>query len=41
VCTVSGTHGTTVKYQKAGTCSIEATQAGDANYTAAPPVTGH
>jgi streptogramin lyase len=36
VCTVSGT---TVTLVAVGTCTIEATQAGNANYAAAPPVT--
>ncbi len=36
VCTVTGT---TVNYVSAGTCSIDADQAGDSNYNAAPTVT--
>jgi uncharacterized repeat protein (TIGR01451 family) len=40
VCTVSGTNGSTVTYAAAGTCIIDANQAGDASYTAAPQVTG-
>jgi hypothetical protein len=36
VCTVSGT---TAKLVAAGTCSIQATQAGNSNYLPAPPVT--
>jgi large repetitive protein len=39
VCTVSGTNGTTVNYAAAGSCVIDANQAGNANYTAAPQVT--
>jgi hypothetical protein len=39
VCSVSGTDGTTVTYLKTGTCRIIATQSGDADYTAAHPVT--
>ena len=39
VCTVSGTNGTTVNYTAAGNCVIDANQAGDASYTAAPQVT--
>jgi YVTN family beta-propeller protein len=39
VCTVSGTDGTTVNYAAAGSCVIDANQAGNANYTAAPTVT--
>ncbi|HTW02454.1 MAG TPA: putative Ig domain-containing protein [Streptosporangiaceae bacterium] len=40
VCTVSGTNGTTVTYAAAGTCVIDANQAGNASYTTAPEVTG-
>jgi hypothetical protein len=36
VCTVSGS---TVTLVKAGTCTIKATQAGNADYDAAAPVT--
>ncbi|WP_297618390.1 Ig-like domain repeat protein [Nocardioides sp.] len=36
VCSVSGT---TVSFDHAGTCSVTATQAGDANHTAAAPLT--
>jgi hypothetical protein len=39
VCTVSGTNGATVSYTGAGSCVIDANQAGNANYTAAPTVT--
>ena len=39
VCTVSGTNGTTVNYTAAGNCVLDANQAGDASYTAAPQVT--
>jgi hypothetical protein len=38
-CTVSGANGTTVTYAAAGSCVLEANQAGNASYTAAPPVT--
>jgi uncharacterized repeat protein (TIGR01451 family) len=38
VCTVSGTNGTTVNYTAAGSCVIDANQAGNASYTAAPQV---
>ncbi len=38
VCTVSGTNGTTVTIVAAGTCTINATQAGSSNYIAAMPV---
>ena len=38
VCTVSGTDGATVNYAAVGTCVIDANQAGDANYSAAPEV---
>jgi uncharacterized repeat protein (TIGR01451 family) len=40
VCTVSGTNGATVSYAAAGSCVIDANQAGNASYTAAPQVTG-
>jgi len=36
---VSGTNGTTVSYLAAGSCVIDANQAGDASYSAAPQVT--
>jgi YVTN family beta-propeller protein len=39
VCTVSGTNGSTVTGVSAGTCTIAANQAGNANYNAAPQVT--
>jgi hypothetical protein len=39
VCAVSGTDGTTVNFNAAGTCRITAAQAGNANDTAAPSVT--
>jgi YVTN family beta-propeller protein len=39
VCNVSGTNGSTVNYTAAGSCVIDANQTGNANYTAAPPVT--
>ncbi len=39
VCTTSGTNGTTVTIVGAGTCSITANQAADANFNAATPVT--
>ena len=39
VCNVSGTNGTTVSYTAAGSCVIDANQAGNANYLAAPQVT--
>jgi len=39
ICTVSGTNGTTINYDGgAGTCTINANQAGDASYRAAPQV---
>lgn len=38
VCTVSGTHGTTLKYTGVGTCVIDANQAGNAGYLPAPKV---
>jgi hypothetical protein len=38
VCSVSGAHGTTLHYAAAGNCVIDANQAGNANYTAAPQV---
>ena len=39
VCTVSGTNGSTVTYTAAGSCVIDANQAGNAGYAAAPQVT--
>jgi uncharacterized repeat protein (TIGR01451 family) len=39
VCTVSGTNGTTVNYLTAGSCVIDANQAGNASYNVAPEVT--
>ena len=39
VCSVSGTNGATVNYLAVGSCVIDANQAGDASYTAAPQVT--
>jgi large repetitive protein len=39
VCSVSGTNGTTLSYTAAGTCVIDANQAGNTNYTPAPQVT--
>ena len=39
VCTVSGTNGSTVSYTAAGSCVIDASQAGNANYLAAPQLT--
>jgi hypothetical protein len=38
VCTVSGADGSTVNYAAAGSCVIDANQAGNANYTAVPQV---
>ncbi len=38
VCNVSGTNGTAVNYTAAGTCVIDANQAGNASYAAAPQV---
>ena len=38
VCDVSGTNGATVDYTAAGNCVIDANQAGDADYLAAPTV---
>ena len=38
VCTTGGTHGETVTFVAPGTCSITASQAGDANYAAATDV---
>jgi uncharacterized protein (TIGR03437 family) len=38
VCTVSGTNGTIVTLLAVGTCTIQATQAGDSTYAAAAPV---
>ncbi len=40
VCNVSGTNGTAVNYTAAGTCVIDANQAGNASYAAAPQVQG-
>ena len=40
VCSVSGIDGTTLSYVEAGTCVIDANQAGNASYAAAPTVTG-
>ena len=40
VCAVSGTNGTTVHYTGAGSCVIDANQAGNAQYLAAPQVQG-
>ena len=39
VCTVSGTDGATLQYQEPGRCVIDANQAGNASYAAAPAVT--
>ncbi len=39
VCTVSGTNGTTVNYLAVGSCVIDANQAGNGDYSAAPQVT--
>ena len=39
VCTTGGTNGSLVSAVAAGTCTIAANQAGNANYTAAAPVT--
>jgi uncharacterized repeat protein (TIGR01451 family) len=39
VCNVSGTGGATVSYAAAGSCVIDANQAGNASYTAAPQAT--
>jgi len=39
VCAVSGTNGSTVSYAAAGSCVIDASQTGNADYTAAPTVT--
>ena len=36
VCTVSGTNGSTVNYGAVGSCVIDANQAGNTNYSAAP-----
>jgi hypothetical protein len=38
VCAVSGANGTTIAYSAAGSCVIDANQAGDADYAAAPQV---
>jgi hypothetical protein len=40
VCAVSGTNGTTVKYTGVGSCVIDANQAGNGSYSAAPQVQG-
>jgi hypothetical protein len=40
VCTVSGTNGATVNYMKPGQCVIDADQAGNNTYAAAPRVSG-
>jgi hypothetical protein len=39
VCTSSGTNGATIKLLKSGTCTVQANQAGNATYNAAPTVT--
>ena len=39
-CTLSGSHNATVHYVKAGSCIVDARQAGNANFTAAPQVSG-
>jgi Putative Ig domain len=39
VCSVSGTNGATVSYLAGGNCVVDANQAGNASYTAAPEVT--
>ena len=39
VCNVSGANGTTLNVTGAGTCVIDANQAGNTSYSAAPPVT--
>lgn len=38
VCNVSGTNGTTVNYTAPGSCTVDANQAGNGSYTAAPQV---
>jgi hypothetical protein len=38
VCSLSGPNGSTVSYAAAGDCVVDANQAGNANYTAAPAV---
>ena len=38
VCSVSGANGTTVSYLTAGSCVIDANQAGNAKYQAAPQI---
>ena len=38
VCSVSGSNGSTVNYLAPGTCVIDANQAGNTSYTAAPQV---
>ena len=38
VCNVTGTNGTTLNYTAPGTCKVDANQASDANYNAAPQV---
>ena len=40
VCSVSGTDGATLSYSQAGPCVVDANQAGNASYAAAPQVTG-
>jgi uncharacterized repeat protein (TIGR01451 family) len=39
VCSATGTDGTVLDYTQAGTCVIDANQAGNASYAAAPPLT--
>src|SRR5262249_44694937 len=38
VCTSGGANGATITFVATGTCTIQADQAGDANWNAAPPV---
>ena len=40
MCSVSGVNGATLSYSQSGTCVIDANQAGNASYAAAPTVTG-
>ena len=40
VCSVSGVDGASLSYNQAGTCVVDANQAGNASYAAAPTVTG-
>ena len=40
VCNVSGTNGSTLNYTAAGTCVVDANQAGNATFAAAPQVQG-